>query len=414
MSLRYRSSDGTEQIIAGLTPGGDIEAGAVAQRSGTVSSGTVASGATESVNVTFDSPMPDDDYIVNFNTPDTGRLNLRVTNKTANGFTVSCMNNTSSSASSDIEYTAFKTYTVQHDVQNSEAIANIQAAMPADAGSANKLATKSYVDNADSAIDSRLDNIEDAMPATASITNKLATKNDVDNVQIDALGDIADVEVTGVQSGQTILWDSDDSKWVAGQAGKVYTAGDGIEISTLDKISVDDEYVPLTFVGTKAQWDELTVSQKAKYTLVNITDDPATGGAVVVDRVAEGNMNPVTSNAVATNMVNTVKNGETKPVSSDAVWDFLFKYFQPVVSEVATNATIDLDNVTTGGFANFLVSPTNPHSCGSYGYLLVLRYGNSASPNVVQVSFPYHSGDILAIRCRFAGSWTSWKNYGSI
>lgn len=314
MSLRYRSSDGTEQIIAGLTPGGDIEAGAVAQRSGTVSSGTVAAGATESVSVTFDSPMPDDDYIVNFNTPDTGRLNLRVANKTANGFTVFCMNNTSSSASSDIEYTAFKTYTVQHDVQNTEAIANIQAAMPSDAGINNKLATKAYVDNAESGLDSRLDDIEDVVPTTASITNKLVTQDDLNNVQIDALGDIADVDIAGVQDGQTILWNNTDSKWEAGQAGKVYTAGDGISISNLDKVSVDGDYVPLTFVGTKAQWDALTVSQKAKYTLVDLTDDPATGNAVVVDTVTIGSMNPITSNAVARKFAS--QNGDLEVSSS--------------------------------------------------------------------------------------------------
>lgn len=54
--------------------------------------------------------------------------------------------------------------------------------------------------------------------------------------------------------------------------------------------------VERSFVGTQEAWDELTDGEKAKYTLVNITDDGETGD--VVDVVENGNMNPVTSNAV--------------------------------------------------------------------------------------------------------------------
>ena len=42
MSLRYRNEDGSESIVSGLTPGGDIEAGAVATRSGTYYLSSVA------------------------------------------------------------------------------------------------------------------------------------------------------------------------------------------------------------------------------------------------------------------------------------------------------------------------------------------------------------------------------------
>lgn len=76
-----------------------------------------------------------------------------------------------------------------------------------------------------------------------------------------------------------------------------YTAGDGVEI-TGKEISTDDELLPYTFVGTKAEWETLSVAEKAKYKLVNLTDDIAGGDMVVVDTVAENDMNPVTSNAV--------------------------------------------------------------------------------------------------------------------
>ena len=55
---------------------------------------------------------------------------------------------------------------------------------------------------------------------------------------------------------------------------------------------------PLTFKGTSAEWNALTALEKAKYTIVCFTDVVAEGGAVVVDEVTDGNLNPVTSNAV--------------------------------------------------------------------------------------------------------------------
>ena len=75
-----------------------------------------------------------------------------------------------------------------------------------------------------------------------------------------------------------------------------YTAGDGIEI-TNKEVSVD-ETRPSTFIGTLQEWDALTTEQKAQYTLVNFTNDPVVGPQVVVDAVEDGNLNPITSNAV--------------------------------------------------------------------------------------------------------------------
>ena len=53
-----------------------------------------------------------------------------------------------------------------------------------------------------------------------------------------------------------------------------------------------------TFVGTSAEWTALSADEKAKYILVNITDDNESLGSEVVDAVTDGVLNPVTSNAV--------------------------------------------------------------------------------------------------------------------
>ena len=75
-----------------------------------------------------------------------------------------------------------------------------------------------------------------------------------------------------------------------------YTAGDGIEIDN-HEVSVTEDR-PATFVGTTQEWDALTAAEKAQYKIVNLTNDVVGGETVVVDTVEDGNLNPVTSNAV--------------------------------------------------------------------------------------------------------------------
>lgn len=75
-----------------------------------------------------------------------------------------------------------------------------------------------------------------------------------------------------------------------------YTAGDKIDI-TNNEVSCD-ETVKGTFIGTQSQQNSLSATDKAKYEVVNLTDDVASGGQVVVDTIQDGNFNAVTSNAV--------------------------------------------------------------------------------------------------------------------
>ena len=55
---------------------------------------------------------------------------------------------------------------------------------------------------------------------------------------------------------------------------------------------------PLTFKGTQAEWNALTAEEQAVYSVRCFTDDE-TETNTVVDAVTDGNMHPVTSNAVA-------------------------------------------------------------------------------------------------------------------
>lgn len=59
------------------------------------------------------------------------------------------------------------------------------------------------------------------------------------------------------------------------------------------------KFVKNTFIGTRAEWDALTSAEKAQYEIVNLTDDVAGGETIVTDAVTDGDLNPVTSNAVA-------------------------------------------------------------------------------------------------------------------
>ena len=71
------------------------------------------------------------------------------------------------------------------------------------------------------------------------------------------------------------------------------------EERTSELIDQIERRSPANFVGTTAQWNALTASQKAKYAIVDLVDDGEALGADPVDVVQDGNMHSITSNAVA-------------------------------------------------------------------------------------------------------------------
>lgn len=69
-------------------------------------------------------------------------------------------------------------------------------------------------------------------------------------------------------------------------------------IKSIDDKKPSDGNLKLIFNGTKAEYDALTEEDKAKYSLVNISDIGNDGEVNVVDVVEEDNLISVTSNAV--------------------------------------------------------------------------------------------------------------------
>jgi hypothetical protein len=113
-----------------------------------------------------------------------------------------------------------------------------------------------------------------------------------------------------------------------------YTAGDKIDIT--NHVVSTDETVKGTFIGTKAEWAAVPSADKAKYEIVNLTDDEV-NPITIVDSVTDGNMNPVTSNAVYDNLINKVD------------LDNFTRTFRGSTSSGLTTNEIDLSSISLFG-----------------------------------------------------------------
>ena len=105
----YKNTNGVLSPIAGR---GKAEYGASTVRTGTASIPQSSAGATNVVSVTFDKPMPDADYLVNFECS-TSVIDLRLVSfdKTATGFKIGYYASAATGSASTAKYTAFKLYT---------------------------------------------------------------------------------------------------------------------------------------------------------------------------------------------------------------------------------------------------------------------------------------------------------------
>lgn len=146
------------------------------------------------------------------------------------------------------------------------------------------------------------DNMTSAQKAkfdTVSITDDFSTLNNAPGHSVvDSAGTEMPQRSKLQFADETVTDDSENDVTIVTHTP--YTAGDKIDIT--NHVVSCDETVKGTFVGTQSEWNSLSAADKAKYDLVNITDDNVTPAAVV-DTVADGNMNPVTSNAVAKKVV---------------------------------------------------------------------------------------------------------------
>lgn len=367
MSLKYIDHNGAPHDIAGLSPGGNIEMGAVATRQGTITIPSLAANTVTTTEITFSEPMPDNNYEVTFTVsslsgPQGGSTLFMPFSKTPNGFVLAGYNgNSAVVAGTTLVWKAFKLYEVADAEQLYSKVTDIETMVPSNASSTNKFATINDLTGETRSLDRRIDDLEDYMPSNVSISNKVATQADLANVSIDELGDIEDVDLNDLAEGQTLVWDSTNSKWVNGAGGKTYTAGDGINISGTDEIStntdnksvvignnkelkVADTYKTI-FVGTRAQWDALSTADKVKYNEAHITDDVI--GGEVADEVTDGLMSPVTSNAVYDYPIDSIADGQHRPPTSNAVYDGLANKQDKLTG---TNYTFTSQNVNFSGY----------------------------------------------------------------
>ena len=115
MSLKYRSSNGTETPIAGLNgTSGELVPSVSVIRTGQINLPTTEAGAWNTFEVTFDTPMPDADYQVIMDNTNVAYVHVQaVINKGANGFggILYTRDVISSRNQSVVKYTAFKLMT---------------------------------------------------------------------------------------------------------------------------------------------------------------------------------------------------------------------------------------------------------------------------------------------------------------
>ena len=94
MSLKFRSQDGTETPVAGLNgTSGELVPSVALMQSGTVTCNISTSDNLAQAIVTFSTPMPDANYIINIEVTGWGGAgnlgtNISLSNKSKNGFTI--------------------------------------------------------------------------------------------------------------------------------------------------------------------------------------------------------------------------------------------------------------------------------------------------------------------------------------
>lgn len=127
------------------------------------------------------------------------------------------------------------------------------------------------------------------------------------------------------------------------------------------------KFVKKTFTGTRAEWDALTVAEKGEYDLCNLTDDLAGGELIVSDEVTSGNLNPVTSNAVA-------------------------RYMPAITRELASWPT-ESNPIALGNHKGVIVQTGNSVGTVVTNQVLVMR--NFPNAFVGQLFYPFQSNNIL-------------------
>lgn len=154
-SVYYRDANGTETPLAGMAMSGALVPSASHLRSGTVTANISSLDNLAQVQVTFDSPMPDNNYMVNIEVTGWGGAgnlgtNISITQKSVNGFLIrQYVSAEVPTTSMTYKWTAFRLNTTEQIAldegqieQNKTDIATINSLIPSNATTNNKLATE--------------------------------------------------------------------------------------------------------------------------------------------------------------------------------------------------------------------------------------------------------------------------------
>lgn len=106
--------------------------------------------------------------------------------------------------------------------------------------------------------------------------------------------------------------------------------------------------------GTRAEWDALAEDERSKYDQAEIEEvegSAGNGSVYVVDKAEKGNMNPITSNAVANmdvdiDVTDSITSGDMNPITSNAV------------SKLKATVDTNTSNIATNK-ANIAMNTTN-------------------------------------------------------
>ena len=259
MSVCRKLPDGTIQKIAGHTILLDANASEV--REGTIT--IDISGPTPnqySGTVTFSDPMPDADYAIVLNVASWNKdgnifgTPWRIISKTTTGFTITGWKaDTSQTTQIAFEYFAWKPVKID---------------------------------------------------GYTALQNKV--NNPDETPTIDSMNLVTSDGVARAIENASAVWKGTKAEWNALPAAEKQTYDLAVLLDTTLVKAVDREDGTETDVanlnkiwrGTQAAWDALTPTQKDEYDQAEVIDE-YTGVPVVVDKVESGNLNPVTSNAVA-------------------------------------------------------------------------------------------------------------------
>ena len=189
-----------------------------------------------------------------------------------------------------------------------------------------------------------------------------------------------------IPSGSLVIITDENRTYVTSGTGssqtlqlvaRVMSAGNGINISNDDKINADT----VTFTGTRAEWEALSSSAKAKYNIVNFTDEELTND-VITNTVEDGNMLAVTSNAV---FKGTSPNYANKVLITNTTSQYNSDYTAP------ENGYVMGMGYGTGQNNSFIYFTCNG--------IIVGNQGNS-NENVSAV-LPVRKGDVVTIQVYF-------------